>query len=153
MKCGIIGHRKVEQKDWTEFKSLHAIKKLLDKVDAFNFGSNSEFNDICWKIVAEFQETDTHIKMVNFRCENEKPILSKNKVAGKMYYDEIISPANAINAGKRLCIERNKALIDNSDIILFYYDEKYSPQHSNSGTKIAYEYALKQGKIIINIFK
>ena len=56
-------------------------------------------------------------------------------------------------------------MIDNSNYCIFYYNENYipilkrqaknhalSPIGRNSGTKIAYEYAIKKKKLIINLF-
>ena len=67
-------------------------------------------------------------------------------------FDEVVKPQSTIGAGKRLYIERNKALIDASDIMIFYYDENYRPSYSNSGTKLAFEYAKSKNKKIINVF-
>ena len=54
-------------------------------------------------------------------------------------------------------------MIDDSDFCVFYYNEKYQPQRRKeskrsirtyqpkSGTKIAYDYAKRKNKKIINI--
>ena len=58
-------------------------------------------------------------------------------------------------------------MIDNSDYCVFYYDESYKPRQrqisnknvggiwtsSNSGTAIAYQYAVRKKKAIINLFE
>ena len=58
-----------------------------------------------------------------------------------------------IDAGKAVYIERNCEMIDNSRFCVVYYDENYIPSRKNkkSGTKIAYDYAVKKGKEIINV--
>ena len=77
-------------------------------------------------------------------------------------YDESIFPETAIGSGRNIYIARNRALIDESDVCVFYYDENYKPPRRktdkkaisdyqpNSGTALAYKYALQKKKIIIN---
>ena len=49
--------------------------------------------------------------------------------------------------------ERNFEMINKATFCIFYYDENYILPKSNSGTKIAYEYAIKKKKQIINLCK
>ena len=51
-------------------------------------------------------------------------------------------------------IRRNKFMIDKSDFCIFYFDDNYIPKtKTRSGTGIAYEYAIKKGKEIVNVFR
>ena len=81
----------------------------------------------------------------------------RTRVSLKGYEGEV-EFAQKYNAGKASYIERNQAMIDNSDYCIFYFDEDYSPQRTRSGTKIAYDYALRKAKKepqklkILNIF-
>lgn len=152
LSCGIIGHRIIENKALTELRFFELAEDLLSKnCRTFNFGSNSEFDCLAWDVISGLQLGCKEIKMVDYYCGKEKPILKENTIEGLRYFDEVVLPKNTINAGKRLYIERNKALIDASDIMIFYFDEDYSPQNSNSGTKIAYEYAKSKNKKIYNL--
>ena len=66
------------------------------------------------------------------------------------------------NAGRASYVERNQEMINKSDFCIVYYDENYAPPkrknsrrdltdyQPKSGTKIAYDYAVKKKKIIIN---
>ena len=68
-----------------------------------------------------------------------------------------------INAGKAAYVERNCEMIDNSSYCVIYYDENYMPDRRkssnrdlvdyqpNSGTKRAYDYAVKKGLKVINV--
>lgn len=58
-----------------------------------------------------------------------------------------------LNAGKAAYVERNCEMIDNSGACVVYYDERYTPPKKDrkSGTKIAYDYAMKKGVWIINV--
>ncbi len=153
MKCGIIGNRKIEFKNLLELKLRDLFENLInnEKVDTFIFGSKSEFDDLCWQIISDLQNT-YNIEMINYFCGFEKPMLKKYKVIGQKYYDKINKPANVINAGKYLYIERNKAIINDSDLMVFYCNEKYTPDFTHSGTKIAYDYAIKMKKKCVNIY-
>ena len=45
-------------------------------------------------------------------------------------------------------------MINNSDFCVFYYNKNYVPlTKTNSGTKTAYEYALRKNKNVFNVFK
>ena len=64
-------------------------------------------------------------------------------------YEETYFPLKIANAGKGAYVERNYEMIDKADVCVFYYDNKNCRQ--NSGTKIAYEYANRKHKKIINL--
>lgn len=55
--------------------------------------------------------------------------------------------------GRASFVKRNQKMIDNSDCCLFYYDKNYQVgTNKKSGTKIAFDYATKKNKKIINVF-
>ena len=68
-------------------------------------------------------------------------------------------------SGKAQYVERNQAMIDESDVCIFYYDEKYQPPlrkqsrralndyQPKSGTRVAYEYAKRKKKDVINLLE
>ena len=85
-------------------------------------------------------------------------------------YDDFYQPDVVFEAGRLSYVVRNQALIDESEYCIFYYDENYQPPRRkqsksslgtyqpNSGTRMAYEYALKKAKNgrnkqIINVFE
>ncbi len=79
-------------------------------------------------------------------------------------FEDSICPKGVSNAGIASYVKRNQAMIRESDICVFYYDENYLPKrrkmnkHSisdyqpKSGTAVAYEYAVSKNKKIINIY-
>lgn len=143
---------------------MEAIEKLIieNGVDTFLFGSKSQFDDLCYEIVFELKEKHTHIKRVyvgsSFADVNESYLkfLLEN-------YEETYFPEKIRKAGKATYVERNQEMIDKSDYCICYYDENYLPPTSKqsskdattyqlrSGTGIAYEYAMKKKRKIINI--
>ena len=61
-------------------------------------------------------------------------------------------------AGKASYVERNREMIGDSDICVFFYIEEYKPEPNphrktsgKSGTKPAYDYAVGKKKPIINV--
>jgi uncharacterized phage-like protein YoqJ len=72
----------------------------------------------------------------------DKDRLEKHKkLANKVNY---VSETN--NYSVRLMMDRNKAIVDNSDVIIALWDG------NKSGTKNCVDYAKKQGKEVINIW-
>ncbi len=77
--------------------------------------------------------------------------------------EEEVEYKNKWTSNKASYIERNFAMIDASDICVFYYDENYKPllrkyskkcigyYQPKSGTALAYKYAKQKNKIIYNV--
>ena len=76
-----------------------------------------------------------------------------NKEEYLLGFEEEFEHKTKYEAGRASYVERNQAMIDDSDFCVFYYDKNYTPlTQTNSGTKIAYLYAIKKKKIVINLF-
>lgn len=177
MKCCFIGHRKINLTKELEQKLSEIIEDLIlfNDVKIFNFGSKSEFNDICHRIVTNFRDKYPDIKRISYTCMSESCILEKEREYWEKLYssfkkskinllgveDEIEYKAK-YSSGKASYIERNYSMIDSSDYCIFYYDKDYVPERKSSkneyiikiaksGTKIAYDYAKRKNKIVINI--
>ena len=163
--CCFIGHRKIDNKESVKPLLKKTIVILIKKgVTNFYFGSMSDFNDISWEVVTELKEQYPSIKRIYVR--------SAYQYIDKFYedyllesYEETYFPPKLENAGKSSYVERNYELIDKSTYCVFYYNENYIPElkrapkynmllpsRRKSGTKIAYEYALKKKKQIINLY-
>ncbi len=62
-------------------------------------------------------------------------------------------PESIIHAGKAIYIERNRHMIDSSDICLMYFDNKNAlNQNYNSGTRYIYKYAVFKKKTIVYFY-
>lgn len=99
----------------------------------FNFSSKSRFVYCVWDIVSQLQRTKFfHIKMVAYNTKNEVSVLAKDKEKQRnmflsvlkkevkfQYFDQVIESKKSYNATKNVYIERNKEIIDNSDVCLF----------------------------------
>ena len=114
------------------------------------FGSKSRFNDLCFEIVTALKEKHPHIQRIYVRAEF--PVIDDDY---KQYllerYEDTYYPETIVGAGKSVYVERNCEMIKNSRFCVVYFDEKQLPKTRKSGTKIALEYAVKQGKHIIKM--
>ncbi|MBQ7975789.1 MAG: hypothetical protein IJ300_08920 [Clostridia bacterium] len=162
--CCFFGHRKIDETDELKNNLRKVIESLIvDKnIRIFLFGSKSEFNSLCHKVVTALKQKHPDIKRVYIRAEfpyitdSYKNYLLKN-------YEFTYYPEKIINAGRAAYVERNYEMIDKSTFCVIYYDKIYTPPRRRnnrrdivdyqpkSGTKLAYEYAKRKGKNIINM--
>ena len=164
--CCFLGHRKITETDELKARLYDEIEKVIleDKVHTFLFGSKSQFDDLCHKIVTELKEKYPHIKRIYVRAEF--PFIDDSY---RQYllerYEDTYYPEKMINAGKFVYVERNYEMIDNSSYCICYYDENYAPPRRKkikrdlfdyqpkSGIKIAFDYANKRNLMIYNVFE
>lgn len=164
MIVSFIGHRKLQLDNSFRKQLKELLLSLIDdrNADTFLFGSRSDFNSLCLEVVTELQKERPQIRRVYVRAEY--PYISKDYedyLLGS--YDATYIPENVVDAGKAAYVERNYHMIDKADLCIFYYDENYKPplkpatrgritrDQPKSGTKVAYEYAIRQQKEIINL--
>lgn len=165
-----FGHRKIDTTD--ELKSIlyEEIEKLItvDGITTFLFGSKSQFDDLCYKIVSGLKNKYTYIQRVYVRAEFEHIDGEGSRAyrEGLMQlYEHTYYPESVSGAGKAVYVKRNQHMIDQSSVCIVYYDENYLPtrrKHSrqalsdyqpSSGTSVAYKYAKQKKRKIINIFE
>ncbi|MBO5910253.1 MAG: hypothetical protein J6Q15_01955 [Clostridia bacterium] len=166
MQVCFIGHRTI-QKNKELISSLNqTIIDLINKgATTFIFGSMSEFDGLSWETVTTLKANYPFIKRVYVRSAYQYIDKSYEKYLLESY-EETYFPTKLANAGKSSYVERNYEMIDASTYCVFYYNENYIPaidqqaKHNmllqskrNSGTKIAYNYALKRNKTIINLYR
>ena len=99
------------------------------------------------------------IERVVYTCKSEFGVLKQDKKElEQMFstafkqditlceYEKEIEHKTKFTSGKASYIERNKAMIDASDFIVFYAKER-----PDSGAWKAYKYAVKRKKLLVNI--
>ena len=162
--CCFFGHRKIDETQELKNNLCEIIENLIvnEKVETFLFGSKSQFDELCHKIVTELKEKYPHIKRIYVRSAYqyipdwyEKSLLENN--------EDTYFPEHMEKAGKASYVERNQEMINKSDFCIVYYDENYLPPRRKnsrrdlcdyqpkSGTAVAYDYAVKKNKEIINL--
>lgn len=150
--CCFFGHRTINETEELKSKLCEIIEKLIveNSVDTFLFGSKSRFNSLCQETVTQIKEKYPHIKRIYVRAEY--PYIDDNYRNYLLErYEDTYYPEKIMNSGKAAYVERNYEMINKSHFCIVYYDEQNAPTTRKSGTKIALDYAVKQGKRIINI--
>ncbi len=174
-----IGHRKVELGEAETLKLKMIIENLIVKenVCVFLFGSKSEFDYLCHEIVTELKNKYPNIKRKRYTCTSESCVLEherehyekifssvQKKEVRLLGFEKEVEFKNKWKAGKASYVERNQAMINDSDLCVFYYDENYkvderkyskrsfTTYQPKSGTWLAYDYAKQKKKEIINVF-
>ena len=177
--CCFIGHRAVEITAELERKTRAVVENLIvnENVKTFLFGSKSDFDFLCHSVVTHLKEKYPFIKRIGYTCRSESVILESEREKLEEIYshfakekihllgvEEEFEHKTKYVSGKASYVERNQAMIDDSDYCLFYYNEKYAPSQRQEsggfrlyqpkfGTAIAYKYAKRKKKIIKNFYK
>ena len=173
LTCCFIGHRKIEDKESVLRRLKPIIEMLIVEkgVRIFNFGSRSEFDDLCHTVVSEFQNDYPDIIRVFYNLKSEYAVGKDEKANLEEIWSRLLKKDVSIKdfdsskmsdrvfrAGKASYVERNREMIDDSDICVFFYIEEYKPEPNphrktsgKSGTKPAYDYAVGKKKPIINV--
>ena len=162
--CCFFGHRKVPNKAEIKNRAYIEVENLIANkgVNIFLFGSKSEFDDICHEVVTALREKYPHIKRIYVRAEFQYIDDSyKNYLLES--YEDTYYPEHIENSGRASYVERNQEMINKADYCVVYYDENYAPPRRRnskrdlldyqpkSGTAVAYDYAVKKKKEIINL--
>ena len=144
-----------------ENKTLYDIYRgILCNNQSFQLGKQAqvEYRFDCPEY-AELKEKYPHIKRIYVRAEF--PYIDdsyRNYLLER--FEDTYYPEKMIDAGKAAYIERNYEMINKSKYCIVFYDENYVPpkrKHSRkdlieyqpqSGTKLAYEYAVKKCVVI-----
>lgn len=165
MKVCFIGHRKIEKSEKLKSLLKETVITLIEKgATTFLFGSMSAFDDFAWGVVTNLKKEYPFIKRVYVR--SAYPYINKSYEEYLLgLYEETYFPQQIEKAGKYSYVERNYEMIERSTYCVFYYNENYIPSSRKSfkknlflsstrksGTKIAYEYAKRKKKNIINIY-
>ncbi len=150
--CCFIGHRTINETEELQSQLCEIIEKLIvdENVDTFLFGSKSRFNTLCLELVTKCKEKYPHTKRVYVRAEF--PIISDSYKAYLLErYEDTYYPERLIGSGRVAYVERNYEMIHNSRVCIVYYDATCAPAARKSGTKIALDYAIRQGKDVIKL--
>ena len=164
MAVCFIGHRDVDNKD-TLYPCLFALVEQLiqEGHTRFLLGSRSEFNAMAVAVLKELKLKYHHIERIYIRAEY--PYIGEDYHAFLLEScDETYFPEELLGASRSVYVKRNQILIDQSTVCVFYCKAKSQaisemPQQTasakslkKSGTQIAYDYALKRKKKILNLF-
>jgi len=164
-----FGHRRIDVTDGLMTALYKEIENLIlvDKIDTFLFGSKSQFNDLCYNVVTDLKGKYPDTRRIYVRAEFEY-IDSEGSRAYKEglleHYEDTYYPECVSGAGKAVYVKRNYHMIDESSVCVVFYNENYRPARRkqssraltdyqpSSGTGVAYKYAEKKNRKIINLY-
>ena len=149
--CCFFGHREVDNPEKIREKLFCEIEFLIKKgYDTFLLGSKSDFNALCKDVLTEIKKEYPFICRIYVRAEF--PYIDEDyKEYLLQSYEDTYFPERIVGSGKAVYVERNYEMIDKSGACIVYYKEEYLSPKRKSGTEIAYKYAERKGKLIINI--
>lgn len=164
-----FGHRKIDVTDKLKTTLYKEIEKLIvnDEITTFLFGSKSQFDDLCYKIVSDLKNKYPNIQRVYVRAESEYIDGEGSRAyrEGLMeLYEHTYYPKSVSGAGKAVYVKRNQHMIEKSSVCVVYYDKNNMPPRRKqskrdltdyqpkSGTGVAYKYAEKKNRKIINLY-
>ncbi len=120
--CSFIGHSKIVDARDLEIRLRKVLVEIIEEkeIDVFYLGGYGDFDMLCAKVISKLKEEYMHIKSYLILAYYSPKMNQQNA----MLYDGTIYP-NLEHIPKRFCIlERNKWIINNSEIIISYV--KYS---------------------------
>jgi len=162
--CCFFGHRKINETPELMVRLKETIEDLIvnKEIHTFLFGSKSEFNNLCYKTVSGMKEKYPHVERIYVRAAYAD--ISDEYTSFLLeHYEGTYYPEKMRGVGKAAYVERNQEMINQSLFCVVYYDENYLPPRRRnskkdpvdyqpkSGTRVAYDYAVRTKKEIINI--
>lgn len=164
--CCFFGHRKIEETPELKTALVDTIEDLIINkgIDTFLLGSKSQFNTLCKNTLKEIKTKYPHIRRIYIRAEYPY-IEDSYKKYLLQWCDETYYPEKMVDAGRAAYVERNYEMINNSAYCVVYYGAGYLPPRRrnsrrdlfdyqpNSGTKVAYDYAVKKKRNIVNLLE
>lgn len=149
--CSFFGHRDVNITERIYEMTAAEINKVSEfGCRTFYFGGNGDFDGLCYKIVSKIWEENPEFEIKRIYCVSQERYLRKKvRYFSSEDYDEIIYLEPSFDGWYKSIYFRNCAMIDKSDYIIFYAENK-----EESGAYKAYKYAQKKkGKTIVNLWE
>ena len=147
--CSVFGHSQIEITEELRQATFLSIQRAIEYgCRIFYFGGYSMFDDLCYQFVTQLQQEYPSIKRI-FCVPQERYLRKKSPYFNKEDYDDVIYLTPAFEWWYKSIYFRNCAMIDDSDYVIFYAENR-----KDSGAYKAYTYAKKQkGKQIINLYE
>lgn len=148
--CSFFGHRTVDAKEnIIELIKTEIYKAIEFGCTTFFFGGYGEFDDLCYQVLTEVIRERPEFNLKRKYCVSQERFLcKKTPYFNREDYDDVVYLVPSFDGWYKSIYFRNCAMIDNSDYVVFYAEEK-----KDSGAYKALKYAKKQkDKIIVNIY-
>ncbi|MBQ8352091.1 MAG: hypothetical protein IJY20_08645 [Clostridia bacterium] len=149
--CSFFGHRDVLIHDQLyELTATAIMRAIYIGCRTFYFGGYGDFDKLCHKIVTNIQNQTPSLHIKRIYCVSQERYLRKPvRYFNREDYDEVIYLIPSFEGWYKSIYFRNRAMIDKSDMIIFYAESK-----ADSGAYKAYQYAKrKKDKLVVNLWK
>ena len=139
--CSFFGHADIEITEELYAITAAEIKKTVeDGFRVFYFGGYGAFDKLCYEIVTEIKKNNPNPHINRIYCVSmEKYLRKRVRYFNPEDYEKIIYLTPAFDGWYKSIYFRNCAMIDKSDKIIFYAEER-----KNSGAYKAYRYAKRK---------
>ena len=151
MICSFFGHRDVNITDELFSATYNEILKALDLgCKTFYFGGYGEFDELCHKIITEIKNREPEREITRIYCVSQERYLRKKlRYLERDNFEDVIFLTPSFSGWYKSIYFRNCAMIDNSDVVIFYAEER-----EDSGAYKAFKYAKKKkDKHIVNLLE
>lgn len=147
--CSCFGHSDVDITNDLIARTKKEIERAIeDSVRIFLFGGRSDFDDLCYDIVTEKKNANPQLNIKRVFCfALDKQLRKPPRWFVPKEYEALECPAKDFDYWYTAIYYRNLAMIDQSDLILFWVEKR-----ENSGAYKIYSYAVKKHKRIVNLF-
>lgn len=146
--CSCFGHFDVDITNELKARTGEEIDKAIaDGVRIFLFGGRSDFDDLVYNVVSKKKEQNPRLNIKRIFCfALDKQLQNPPNWFKRKEYEGYDCPCKDFDWWYTSIYFRNCAMIDQSDLVLFYAEER-----KNSGAYKAYKYAVKSYKTIVNL--
>ena len=140
-KCSFFGHREINiTKQLYSATMLEIVRAIESGCRTFYFGGYGDFDTLCHSIVTKIAKENPSLNIKRIYCVTQERNLRKcTSYIKQNDYDEIIYLEPSFDGWYKSIYFRNCAIMDDSDIIIFYAQDKAS-----SGAFKALKYAKKK---------
>ena len=148
--CSFFGHSNVEITDeLIEFTKLEIINAINYGCRIFYFGGYSNFDSLCYQILSGIMLEKPQLNIKRVYCVPQEQFLRKKaRYFNREDYDEVVYLQPRKTGWYRCIFFRNIAMIDGSDYVIFYAEER-----ERSGAYKTFSYAKTQkNKVVVNLF-
>ena len=149
--CSFFGHREITVTDELRLAVRQEISAYINNgCKIFYFGGYGEFDRLCYETLTEIKEALGLSDLKRIYCVSQERYLRKRtRYFDPDDYDELTYLVPAFEGWYKSIYYRNLAMIDASDAVLFYAEER-----ADSGAYKAYKYAKKKkNKLIVNLYE
>lgn len=146
--CSCFGHFRVEITDGLRARTGKEVDDAVaDGVRIFLFGGRSDFDDLVYDIVTDRMTKNPQLGIKRIFCfPLDKQLRTPPHWFKRKEYEALVCPSKDFDWWYTSIYYRNCAMIDQSDLVLFYAEER-----ENSGAYKTYKYAVKIHKKLVNL--